>query len=787
MQTETETVVAALRGPVTITTDRWGVPHIHAGNPADAFFGQGYAQARMRLFQLDLWRRRGLGLLAEVLGADYVEADAAARTFLSRHPLDAEYRASPPGTAERIEAFVAGINARICEVLADPDLLPPEFSAVGYAPSPWSAGDALAVRVHGLSGNAEEEVARLRTLARFGPDIERVRRPLEPDPGELRIDQELRLSDDDIAGLFDDTLLDVYRAARAPVAFGADPDRAHPDGSNNWALSGARTRTGRPIVASDPHRIMTFPSLRVIVHVTCPEFDLIGMQEPNLPGVVAGHNGHVAFGITIAPADLEDLYVYRLHPDDDGLYRHDGEWRRMEVRVESIAVAGAEPVRRELHSTCHGPVLRIDRARRIAVALRAAWLDPGMAPYLGSVVTMDAVDVDGYLDRLHHWGAPVLNHVVADAGGRIAWQVAGRIPDRSGWDGLLPVPGDGTREWSGRRTAADLPRLVDPEQGWVRSANQYNLDEDEGWRGAPTSHEWYAGFRARRLAEVLASRDDWTVAESARLQNDYLVEPARDLMPYLAGTFADDDAETGRRMLLDWDRRMTADSAAAAIFDRWLYTELPRRLRRAAAARMAPDAAAEAADVLLDVRLLTLGDARADIRLLAESRQWEPDEHFASTHRLVEESLAAAVAALRERLGDDPQEWSWGAVHVTRLVHPLHGVGALDGLLTDTGPHPKSGSADTLGVAFGADGVQTLGAATRIVMDVGDWDSSLWINSPGQDGALDSTHARDLFATWLDDGYLPLIYSRELVERHAEHRLTLRPSTQTASPREDEP
>lgn len=761
MQPETESVVAGLYGAVVITTDEWGIPHIVADSARDAFFGQGYAQARMRLFQMDLWRRRGLGLLADVLGGEYVELDVAARTFLSRHPLEEEYAAYPSRDRERIESFVAGINAWVGETLAHPESLPPEFAVVGYPPSMWSASDLLRIRIHGLSSNAEEEVARARTLARFGPGIERLRRPLDPEQefGDAAVD----------ASLLDDGTLDLYRAAHEGISFGDGSRRAPtPDGSNNWAIAGSRTRSGRPIVASDPHRIMTFPSLRVLVHVTCPEFDVIGMQEPYMPGVVAGHNGRVAFGITIAPADLEDVYVYDLHPTDDSLYRYADEWMPIRTLVEQIPVAGSAPVTRELRFTRHGPVLKIDAERRVVIALRAAWLEPGMTPYLASLDMADAIDVDEYLERLDGWGNPVLNHVVADSDGRIAWQVAGRVPVRPNWNGLLPVSGDGSHEWAGWRTAPELPRLTDPPHGWVRSANHNNLAEDPGWDAPPTSYEWYAGYRARRLATMLSSRDDWTVEASAALQNDYLVEPAAQLMGYFDEPFVDPDAEFARTQIRAWDQRMTTDSAAAAIFDKWLYTELPRAIRREAARRLAATGEADAAaDVLLDVALLTLGDARTDIGLLADSGGWEP---------LVASTLASAVAALREELGPETEEWSWGAVHVARLAHPLHGLGALDAHLTDTGAHPKAGSSDTLGVSFGADGVQTLGAATRVVIDVGDWDASVWINSPGQDGALDSPHARDLFDVWLADDYLPLLYSPDRIEQHAESRTRLLPA-----------
>jgi len=756
MPTDRTITVAGITSPVRIVTDRWGVWHVSADSAADVYYGQGYAQARARLFQIDLWRRRGLGRLSAVLGADHVELDAAARLFLARDEAGESAAEFGAGAREAIDSFVRGVNARIAEVLADPANLPVEFRALGYRPELWNPDDVTRIRIHGLTANAEEEVARAITLATTTPDVERLRRPLEPAVSPV-VPEGLDLT------AIDESILEVYRAARLPVVFptaaGVTVPASSPlDGSNNWAIAGSRTAAGRPVVASDPHRIMTFPSLRTVIHLSCPEFDVIGMNEPYLPGVTAGHNAHVAFGITIAPADLEDVYVYELHPTDDDLYRYDGGWERIRSVVEMIPVGGAEPEPVTLRFTRHGPVLRVDPAARRAFALRAAWLEAGMTPYLASISVASATSTADYLERLDRWGNPVLNHVVADTGGSIAWQCAGRVPIRPNWDGLLPVPGDGRYEWAGYRTAATLPRIVDPEAGWVRSANQYNLTDDPDHTGGPTSYEWYSGFRARRLAAALGERSDWDVESSAALQNDYLTESVADVIGHLATPFAEEDAEFARAEIVDWNRQTTIDSRAALIFDRWLYRHLPRRIRAEAARRLAPGAADQATAILLDVRRMTLGDPRPDIALLAESASWAPSTTFRSTRHLIEQTLAATVRELSSEFGD-AAGWAWGAAHVSHLKHPLHGVPGIAAELTDTGRHPKNGSSDTVGVAFGADGVQTLGANTRVVMDVGDWDRSVYINSPGQDGDLESSAARDQFAEWLADATRPLLFS----------------------------
>lgn len=345
-----------MSSPIEIVTDEWGVTHISAESADDVFFGQGYAAAMTRLLQMELWRRRGLGLLAEVFGEDYVELDVAARTFLYRGSVDDECDAYGAGTRETIAAFVAGVNHRIAEVLASADGLPLEFAAAGFAPAPWSIDDVLRIRLHGLHSNAEEEITRAVTLRDFGADIEDLRKPRDPrEP--LTVAEGLDLD------AIDPAILSTYHAAHAPFVLpGAGGPAARPalDGSNNWAVAGSRTASGRPLVATDPHRLMTWPSLRTVVHLTCPEFDAIGMNEPYMPGVSGGHNGRVAFGFTIAPTDVEDVYAYDL--DESGeRYRYGAEWEALTTLVETIPIAGAEAREVTILFTRHGPVLHVDR------------------------------------------------------------------------------------------------------------------------------------------------------------------------------------------------------------------------------------------------------------------------------------------------------------------------------------------------------------------------------------------------------------------------------------------
>jgi len=392
--------VSGPRAPVEILIDRWGVPHVYASSPYDAFFAQGWGAARDRLWQIDLWRRRGLGLLSEVFGPSFIEKDRAARLFLYRGAMRSEWLAYGPDTRRVVTAFVSGVNEYVNIVLDDLDLLPEEFRLMGYRPCFWSPEDVARVRSHGLYQNLVSEVERTLVMRDFGPEVDALRKSLDP-PHDVVIPEGWDLS------LISRDVLRVYEPATEPVEFtGGQPPRAKGlEGSNNWAISPGRTRTGRPILANDPHRAQSVPSLRYAIHLSAPGMDVIGAGEPTLPGVSIGHNGKIAFGLTIFSIDQEDLYAYETNPEDPSEYRYGGRWEPMEVEHQRIPLRDGEPAEVELRFTRYGPVIYQDYEENIAFAVRAAWLEPGMAPYLGSVNYMRAADWEGFLAAMNSWGA----------------------------------------------------------------------------------------------------------------------------------------------------------------------------------------------------------------------------------------------------------------------------------------------------------------------------------------------------------------------------------------------
>jgi len=393
-----------LAAPVEILRDRWGVPHIYAGNVTDLFFAQGYMTARDRLWQIDLWRRTGTGKLAEILGPAAIARDRLARLVRYRGNPEEEWRSYGPNTREIVTAFVSGINAYILSLQGR---WPAEFQIGGYSPGLWVPEDCLS-RVAGLlmTRNLTREVSRVADVKRFG--LQRVAQYLPPDPQvPLELPKGLDLAD--ISG----EILRAYNEAVGAVRFPAQ-------GSNNWVVDGSMTVTGKPILANDPHRPIQIPSLRKTFHLVAPGWNVFGAGEPALPGVALGHNESIGFGFTIVGIDQQDLYVEKLNPANSNEYFYRGAWRKMEVEKQQLTVKGrTAPAEIELHYTVHGPVIHEDLLRRRAYALRWVGSEPGAAGYLAGLALAQAKNWAEFSKAVARYKVPSENIVYADRSGNI--------------------------------------------------------------------------------------------------------------------------------------------------------------------------------------------------------------------------------------------------------------------------------------------------------------------------------------------------------------------------------
>ena len=764
-----------LSSPGRIVIDHWGIAHIYGASAHDAFFLQGYNAARDRLWQIDLWRKRGLGRLSGSFGPAFVEQDRAARLFLYRGDMAAEWASYPTDAKAWTEAFVAGINAYVQEVGAGKRALPPEFQLTGSRPELWTAEDVVRIRSHALVSNLTAEIARAQSLCLGGRKYEPLRRKLEPQhtlvvpegldpcavtPGVLKT---YLLATTAVS--FDGKTVvaerpDATRLAEADAAMAQQ-------GSNNWVIAPSHSATGRAIMANDPHREHAVPSLRYLVQVDAPDLHLIGAGEPSLPGVSFGHNDTTAWGLTIFPVDQQDLYVYRLSAEHPDSYAYRGGWEAMTVVHESLPVKGEADRDIELRFTRHGPVIDYDPAGGKAFAVRSVWSEPGGAGYFNAAWMFRATRWHDFEITHAHWSAPPLNLVYADTSGDIGWLPSALVPVRPNWDGLSPVPGDGRYEWKGFLKPERLPAEHNPARGWFASANEMNLPAGYPNENNKISFEWTDRSRIDRIQAVLGGKDKIGILDSERLQTDQHSTLALRAMALLAPLQGDDADQTAALALFrGWDGNETADSAAGALFEIWVA----RHLRADAVTRFVPEKARPAFGDPNLASVISVLETPGDLL--------GPDPAKARAD-LLKISLAEAYREARDLLGPDPGKWRWGTIHRAAFA-PASAALAGPSLKAQlsVGPLQVGGSASTpMATTYRPSDFSVIaGASVRMVLDVGAWDNSVVVNTPGQSGDPYSPHYRDLFPLWASGSYVPLLYSREAVLKNAETIIDVTPA-----------
>ncbi|HYT94273.1 MAG TPA: penicillin acylase family protein, partial [Gemmataceae bacterium] len=733
---EGDVAVPGLKAPVEVLRDRWGVPHIYAKNADDLFFAQGFVAAQDRLFQLDLWRRVASGETAEILGEKALEGDRFARLIRYRGDMKAEWNSYSPDTQQIATAFTNGINAYIDH---SGKRLPIEFQLLGIAPKKWQPEDCLG-RMSGIimSRNFQQEVARARLIAILGIEKARLVAPVDPPlpfapaPGI------------DLATI-DNAVLAGYKAASKSLVF-------RPSASNNWVVDGTLSASGKPLLASDPHRAISLPSLRYLVHLHAPGWHAIGAGEPALPGIALGHNDHIAWGITIVGTDQADIYVEETHALDPTQYKVDGRWERMKLVREQVHVKGkAKPVEVSLYFTRHGPVLYQDVARRRAYALRWAGSEPGGAAYLGGLAVARARNKQEFLEALKSWKIPALNFVFADKDGNIGWVANGLTPLRKSHDGLLPVPGAGGEyEWQGFLDVKDLPQSFNPKSHFLATANHNILPP--GYKGE-ISHEWAPPYRFLRVKQRLEGKKKFTLDDFKSIQHEETSLPGQalarlikevDLRNPQLGPYA--------KLLAGWDGVLSKDSRAGPLYAVWLQ-ELEHDFWGA----HVPPALLESVRSMGGLPVMLAALEKSDRAWFGESGRLERD-------RLLRTTFTYAVERTKALFGADMGKWRWGARHTVTFQHPLDSLGPAYAKAFDLGPMERGGDAQTPNNTRHDEKFRQLhGATYRHLFDLADWDRGLATSAPGQSGQLGSPHYGDLAPLWARGEYFPLAFSRSKV------------------------
>jgi len=776
--------VTGLIQSVEVIRDSYGINHIYAQNEHDLFFTQGYCAAKDRLFQFEIWRRQATGTIAEILGPRELKRDIGTRLFQFRGNMQQELNHYHPHGELIIQSYVDGVNAYIDEIKKDIKQLPLEFRLLGIVPEKWTPAVVIS-RHQGLLSNLSSEIEISRAVATIGADRVKDLIDFEPGSPDLTIDpiinQQL---------LFDD-VIELYQAYRKPIVFSpkdlvasANPnlkefeylcsldEKAQNEfmdkekfniGSNNWIVDGAHSQSKFPLLANDPHRSITAPSLRYMVHLNAPGWNVVGGGEPEIPGVSIGHNDHAAWGLTIFGIDAEDLYVYELNPLNQHQYLYKGSWEDMKSIKDTIHVKDAPDSFVEHKYTRHGPVTHIDLKNNKAYAVRCGWLEPGGAPYLASLRMNQATTWKEFREACSYSQIPAENMIWADREGNIGWQSVGIAPIRKNWSGLVAVPGDGRYEWSGYLPVQSLPNIYNPQKGYWATANENLVPQNYEHRNA-VGWEWADRFRADRVNEVLASRKKHSLADMMRLQFDYLSIPARTLVPFLKELKSPDPkVEKARALLLNWNFTMNINSVEAGIYAAW-----EKRIYENMLLLLVPET------VRKQIRSLEMTKT---ISWIVNPRPEFGNNPFAGRDQFLLSSLKEAVDELTLKLGLDMNTWNYGQekYHHVLIKHPLsNAVDQSTRKKLELGPLPRGGNSSTPGMTTNTDN-QLAGASFRIVVDTKDWDKTMFTNSPGQSGDPESPYYKNLFELWATDKHFLVYFSKLLIEKAAAEKLVLQP------------
>jgi penicillin G amidase len=800
-----EWALPGLSAPVEVIADQHLVPHIYARDPEDAWFAAGVLHARDRAWQMELYRRAASGRLAEIFGGEALDADRRLLTLGLRRAAEAEWGRLAPDTRTVLERYAAGINAVLA--VSTRRTRPLEFQFLGLEPEPWTPVDSLSIgrlMAWRLSENHRAELLRHALARRFGRAEAQRLLGAYPAGAPAIVDGTRRLGPQTASAM---PVEASPGATAADLAAGAGTSRevrwpkglewlgsSSPRGSSNsWVIAGARTATGRPLLANDPHLQVEMPSVWYEQHVVAAGLDVRGMAIPGVPFVMIGHNARVAWGLTSSWADVQDFAVERF---DVAGRRYLDRGRQVPVDVEAreIRVRGRQAEPFEIWRTERGTVFADESLEWDAPP---AWLSPeaGAPPVDGERRALvlawhgmeegDLLDAFARINTARSWDefaagvsrltALSLNVVYADVDGHIGYAMSGSVPARASGDGTLPVEGwRGGGLWTGASTGDRLPRLLDPPSGIVATANN---EVDRQWRGLIT-RDWVAPHRARRLAAVLSADRRFDVQSAIDLQNDVESVAAAEVLDAIAGALplatrsgAAPGVISALERLRDWDRRVDGRPVVTlyqafedALWRRTFVDEMDEPLFR----RFVEVAGAERPAGLYAI----INDA---------NNRWFDDigtvERRESRDDIVLLAVADAIEMLGARFGREDR-WHWDRIHAVRFAHVLGEGAAPLAWFFNRGPVPMAGDSSTV-MRTSVHRLRPFGVweypSFRQVLDVGNWDAARIVLPAGQSGHPLSRHYFDQNALWRAGQYRTAPFSRAAVEAAGVSRLLLLP------------
>jgi penicillin amidase len=734
--------------PVVVARDEYGIPDISAASEHDLLAAMGYVHAQDRLWQMDMQRRAAAGRLSELFGPTTVPFDRMFRIVgLAKIARNIEDHL-PPESRERLAWYTEGVNAFLATHRGS---YPVEFDLLRYDPEPWSPLDCILV---GRMMAWELNLSWWTDLT-IGAIAERVglEKAMDIFPSYPREVQPIVAAGKrpPLASLG----LDMVRTAEAYRAFAGIPAVA--TGSNAWVVGPSKSATGAVILANDTHLHLSIPSPWYEVQMRCPAYNVRGMSVPGAPGVVAGRNDSIAWGITNAMADDADFYVERIDSTDGTQYWYDGRWVPLSIRTEEIGVRGDSAVPVVIRETQHGPVVTdirtsLQRSQPPYVA-SMRWTGREVDDQIGTFGRINrARNWNEFTEALRHFAVPGQNFVYGDVRGNIGYWCGVLLPIRGRQNSLLPMPGwDASTEWRGFVPFEQLPHRYNPPEGFIATANNKIAGDDYPYH---ISDLWEPPSRIMRLREVLGKKGEmFTMGDFERLQNDTYSHLAREVVPFIFAAFADSaSVRSGDERLLEyfrnWNFYFTREDIATSIFQMFFVRLLENTFK---------DEIGD--DLYHDFVLLVNVPVRVMTRLLREgSSPWFDDVGTTAVEtrdEIVRRSLRQAGDALRERFGPEMKTWRWGDMHTVTFKHPFGLQKPLDRIF-NVGPFPASGGSSSLvscEYSFNTPFAVTVGPSFRQIFDMANPREVRAVLASGQSGQIFHRHYDDQTHLWLNGGY----------------------------------
>jgi penicillin amidase len=757
-KTEGQLSLPGLQSPVDVVRDNEGIPHIYARSPHDAWFALGVLHAQDRLWQMEMNRRIAAGRVAEVLGQDALGTDRFLRTLGVRRNAQAIERNLSPDAHAVLDAYAAGVNAWLGRRTGP---LPPEFLlARAPAPEPWQAADSLAwqtMMAWDLGANWSQELLRMRLSQRFS--LAQINELMPPYPGDPVVRTQ------DYTGLYRDLAGTTRQLTRVSAV--APPSPVEGMGSNNWVVSGARSTSGKPLLANDPHLSLTVPALWYFAHLSAPGLDVIGATLPGLPGVVLGHNQRIAWGFTNTAPDVQDLYIERVNPADGNQYQTPDGWAAFATRTETIKVKGKPDVTMTVRESRHGPVISgalplVDRApvdaRKNVISMAWTALRPDDKTFQAALGINRAQDWNSFLAAVRDFHSPQQNMVYADIDGNIGFVAPGRVPVRApdnDLKGLAPAPGwDRRYDWTGFIDFDALPRQFNPALQRVVTANQKIVAPD--YPHFLTS-EWSLPYRADRIASLLDATPKHDLQSFAAIQRDVVSLAARELLPIVRGTEPRSaQARLALAALASWNGAMDADRMEPLVFNGWMR-EVSRELFQDKLGEPLMKDFWEQRNVHQPMVNILKNDGGQGQWCRGAGGDGKPR----TCAELLSGALEVALGDLSRRYGADMARWHWGEAHTAHSTHrPFSNVPVLAPLFDIRVPVPGDTYTVNVGRYNLRDEAEPFasrhGPSLRALYDLSNLENSVFIHSTGESGNVFSPWYRNYAQRWAEGKYLPM-------------------------------